>query len=95
MSPGATYPTSTGRIGPSRRVCERPASPPVDFKDEPACGARSCLKSVDGVAEAGRYPRVVGFNPYRPQTRRRSDYVIVIAAFLVIAVILLWALIPR
>jgi hypothetical protein len=37
----------------------------------------------------------VGFNPYRPQPRRRSDYVIVIAAFVVIAVILLWALIPR
>ena len=95
MSPGATYPTSTGRIGPSRRVCERPSGPPVDSNHEPACSAHANLKSVEGVAEAGRYPRVVGFNPYRPQTRRRSDYVIVIAAFLVITVILLWALIPR
>jgi hypothetical protein len=37
----------------------------------------------------------VGFNPFRPQTRRRSDYVILVAAFAVIAATLLWALIPR
>jgi len=37
----------------------------------------------------------MGFNPYRPQQRRRSDYLIVIVAFAVIAAILLWALIPR
>jgi hypothetical protein len=47
------------------------------------------------MAAADRYPLVVGFNPYRPQPRRRSDYAIVIVAFVVIAVILLWALIPR
>ena len=44
---------------------------------------------------ARRYPHAVGFNPFRPQQRRRSDYVMVVVAFAVIAVILLWALIPR
>jgi hypothetical protein len=38
--------------------------------------------------------RAVGFNPYRPQRRRRSDYVFVAAAFVVVAVLLLWALLP-
>jgi hypothetical protein len=37
----------------------------------------------------------VGFNPFRPQVKRRSDYVMVAAAVLVVAGLLLWALIPR
>jgi hypothetical protein len=37
----------------------------------------------------------VGFNPFRQQKRRTSDYVFVAAAFVVVAVLLLWALIPR
>jgi hypothetical protein len=37
----------------------------------------------------------MGFNPFRPQARRQSDYVMVAAAFVVIVAILLWALIPR
>jgi hypothetical protein len=37
----------------------------------------------------------VGFNPYRAQRRRTSDYVMVAAALVAVAVILLWALIPR
>jgi hypothetical protein len=37
----------------------------------------------------------VGFNPFRQQKRRTSDYVLVAAAFVVIAVLLAWALIPR
>jgi hypothetical protein len=37
----------------------------------------------------------MGFNPFRPQQRRRSDYVMVGFAFVVIAALLLWALIPR
>ncbi len=36
----------------------------------------------------------VGFNPYRQQRRRRSDYVFVAAAFVVVAVLLVWALLP-
>jgi hypothetical protein len=36
--------------------------------------------------------RVVGFNPYRPQRRRSSDYVFVAAAFVVTAALLAWAL---
>jgi hypothetical protein len=37
----------------------------------------------------------MGFNPFRPQQRHRSDYIMVVAAFAVIAGVLLWALIPR
>ncbi len=35
--------------------------------------------------------RGVGFNPYRQHRRRPSDYVFVAAAFVVVAVLLLWA----
>jgi hypothetical protein len=38
---------------------------------------------------------LVGFNPFRPQKRRASDYALVVAAFVVIALLLAWALIPR
>jgi len=37
----------------------------------------------------------VGFNPLRQQRRRPSDYVMVAAAFAVVAVLLVWALLPR
>jgi hypothetical protein len=37
----------------------------------------------------------VGFNPFRKQQRRTSDYVFVAAAFVIVALALLWALIPR
>jgi hypothetical protein len=37
----------------------------------------------------------VGFNPFGQKRRRSSDYVMVAAAFAVIALVLLWALIPR
>jgi hypothetical protein len=37
----------------------------------------------------------VGFNPFRQQKRRTSDYALVAAAFVVIALLLAWALIPR
>jgi hypothetical protein len=37
----------------------------------------------------------VGFNPFRQQRRRASDYVLVAAAFVAIALVLAWALIPR
>jgi hypothetical protein len=33
----------------------------------------------------------VGFNPYRPQRRRASDYVFVAAALVVTAALLAWA----
>ena len=36
--------------------------------------------------------RDVGFNPFRQQRRRSSDYVMVAAAFAVIAALLVWAL---
>jgi len=34
----------------------------------------------------------VGFNPFRQQRRRSSDYVMVALAFAVIAALLVWAL---
>lgn len=37
----------------------------------------------------------VGFNPLRQQKRRPSDYVMVAAAFVAIALLLAWALLPR
>ena len=37
----------------------------------------------------------MGFNPFRQQQRRTSDYVLVAAAFAVTIGLLLWALIPR
>jgi len=37
----------------------------------------------------------VGFNPFRQQRRRSSDYVFVAAAFVVVTLLLAWALIPR
>jgi Tfp pilus assembly protein PilN len=33
----------------------------------------------------------VGFNPYRQHRRRPSDYLMVAAAFVVVAVLLVWA----
>ena len=33
----------------------------------------------------------VGFNPYRGHKRRTSDYVLVIAAFVVVILLVLWA----
>ena len=33
----------------------------------------------------------MGLNPFRQQKRRASDYVFVAAAFVVVAVLLLWA----
>jgi hypothetical protein len=36
----------------------------------------------------------VGFNPFRPQRRRSSDYVMIAAAFIVVTFLLLWAAVP-
>jgi hypothetical protein len=37
----------------------------------------------------------VGFNPFRHQRRRTSDYVYVAAGLAVIALLVLWAAFPR
>lgn len=37
----------------------------------------------------------MGFNPFRQQKRRASDYLFVAAGFAVVAALLLWALLPR
>jgi hypothetical protein len=37
----------------------------------------------------------VGFNPFRQQKRRATDYLFVVAAFAVVAVLLAWAVVPR
>jgi len=37
----------------------------------------------------------VGFNPFRPQVRRRSDVALVAIALLVVALGVLWAALPR
>ena len=42
-------------------------------------------------AMAGTIIRAVGFNPFRQQRRRRSDYVFLATALLVTAALLAWA----
>jgi hypothetical protein len=42
-----------------------------------------------------RYRDGVGFNPFRQQKRRTSDYVLVGAALLVVLLLVLWAALPR
>jgi hypothetical protein len=37
----------------------------------------------------------VGFNPFRPQAKRRSDVVFLAAGVLVAALLVLWAAFPR
>ena len=37
----------------------------------------------------------MGMNPFRQQKRRPSDYVFVAAAFVVIALLLVWVAFPR
>ncbi len=37
----------------------------------------------------------MGFNPFRQQKRRASDIAFVVAGFVVVAALLLWALLPR
>jgi len=37
----------------------------------------------------------VGFNPFRPQTRRRSDIVFVIAGVAIALALVVWAAYPR
>jgi len=46
---------------------------------------------------SGGWDRIaaVGFNPFRQQRRRSTDYVMVAAAFAVVAVLLAWAAFPR
>jgi hypothetical protein len=46
-------------------------------------------------AKAVRHTDPMGFNPFRPQRRRTSDYAFVAAAFVVTAALLLWAFLPR
>jgi hypothetical protein len=37
----------------------------------------------------------VGFNPFRPQVKRRSDIALVAIALVVVALLVLWAALPR
>jgi hypothetical protein len=57
---------------------------------------RRPLERADWRVQEG-YDRIppVGFNPLRQQRRRPSDYLMVAAAFAVVAVLLIWALLPR
>jgi hypothetical protein len=43
----------------------------------------------------GRYRLCVGFNPYRPSAKRRSDIVLVLAAFMVVIALVAWAAFGR
>jgi hypothetical protein len=37
----------------------------------------------------------VGFNPFRQQVKRRSDIALVVLALVVVALLVLWAALPR
>jgi hypothetical protein len=37
----------------------------------------------------------VGLNPFRPQARRRSDIALVAISLVVVALLVLWAALPR
>jgi len=50
------------------------------------CGATRGIQAKNGG---------VGFNPFRQQKRRSSDYVLVAAAVAITLLLVLWALIPR
>ena len=60
-------------------------------------GARDRQSEGDGRRPADPRRRLsgVGYNPFRQQRRRQSDYVLVAAAFVVVTLVLLWAIIPR
>lgn len=55
------------------------------------CGTQSRL-GLSSAPWAQRKLGGVGFNPYRPQRRRQSDYVLVAAAAVVVVLLLAWAL---
>jgi hypothetical protein len=55
----------------------------------------AALNMCDGCRQGGRYRTSVGFNPFRQQVKRRSDIVLVVAAFVVIAGLLVWVVFPR
>jgi hypothetical protein len=57
---------------------------------KPRATARGFAVSWAGVDNRG-----VGFNPFRQQKRRSSDYVLVAAAVAITLLLVLWALIPR
>jgi hypothetical protein len=42
-----------------------------------------------------RYRSGVGYNPFRKRVARRTDAVVVAAAFVVIVALLIWAVLPR
>ena len=50
------------------------------------------VRSTSSVSTKRDDNQPVGFNPFRQQRRRSSDYVFVAAAFVLVAVLLAWAL---
>lgn len=54
-------------------------------------GRRVAPLTPSPTATAG-YRGAMGFNPFREQVQRRSDIVLVVAAFVVVAALVAWAL---
>ena len=52
-------------------------------------------RSMSRRLHARSYRSGVGFNPFRQQVKRRSDIVLVVVAVLVVALLVLWAAMPR
>jgi len=51
--------------------------------------------AITGDGITGDGAAAMGLNPFRQQRRRSTDYVFVAAAFAVVAVLLVWAALPR
>ncbi len=54
-------------------------------------GLRVATMTVEGGSPPAGYRGVMGFNPFREQVQRRSDIVLVVAAFVVVAALVAWA----
>ena len=64
------------------------------MNEEEGRSAGRSSEQLETTEALGQNPGV-GFNPFRQQRRRSTDYVMVAAAFAVVAVLLIWAVYPR
>ena len=69
-------------------------APLTDETKEEGRSAGRSSEQLESTQALGQNPPV-GFNPFRQQRRRSTDYVMVAAAFAVVAVLLIWAVYPR
>ena len=69
-------------------------SPHLETTEEEGRSAGRSSEQLESTRTLRQNP-CVGLNPFRQQRRRSTDYVMVAAAFAVVAVLLIWAVYPR